>query len=58
MTPVKPFWQTESHALIAPGIMLPQAQFLTALLPSSGAFMIAREAPIRLRRPFCPTLAH
>jgi hypothetical protein len=58
MTPIRPFWQMRSHALIAPTIMLPQAQFLTALLLSSGAFMIALEVPIRLQRPFGPTLAH
>lgn len=56
MTPVRPFWQTGSHALIVPNIILPRAQILTTLLLAQGAFMIALEVPIR--SPFRPTLAY
>jgi hypothetical protein len=58
MTPVRPFWQAGSHALIVPNIILPRAQILTTLLLARGAFMIAVEVPIRLPRPFRPTLAY
>jgi hypothetical protein len=58
MTPVRPFWQTGSHALIVPNIILPQAQILTTLLLPRAASTIAFEGPIRLPRPFRPTLAH
>jgi hypothetical protein len=57
MTPVRPFWQVRSHALIARYIIFPRAQILTTLLLPRGAFMIALEVPIRLQRPFLPTLA-
>ena len=52
------FWQRESHALIARNIILPRAQVLKALLLARGAFVIALEGPIRLSRPFRPTLAY
>jgi hypothetical protein len=58
MTPVRPFWQTGSYALIVPNIILPRGQVLTTLLLPRGAFMIGLEVPIRSPRPFCPTLAH
>jgi hypothetical protein len=38
-------------------ITLPQAQILTALLLSWGAFLIALKAPIRFDRQFGSTLA-
>jgi hypothetical protein len=43
--------------LIALNIILSQAQILTALLLSWGAFLIALKAPIRFDRQFGPTLA-
>jgi hypothetical protein len=58
MTPVRPFWQTESHALIVRNIIPPRAQVFTLLLLSLGAFMIAAGAPIRLQRLFRTTLAN
>ena len=58
MTPVRPFWQTESRALIVPNIILPLAQILTTLLLPRDASMIALEVPIRLPRPFRLILAH
>jgi hypothetical protein len=44
--------------LIARNIILPRAQALKALLLARGAFVIALEGPIRLSRPFRPTLAY
>ena len=58
MTPVRPFWQTESHALIVRDITLPRAQILTALLLSRERRFPLVAVPIRLQRPFGPTLAH
>jgi hypothetical protein len=58
MTPVRPFWQTESYALIARNIISPRAQVFTLLLLALGAFMFAAGAPIRLQRLFGTTLAN
>jgi hypothetical protein len=58
MTPVWPFWQKESHALIVRNIILPRAQVLAAPLLSMGAFKIALRVPIQSPVPFGPTLAH
>jgi hypothetical protein len=58
MTPVPPFWQTKSHALIARNITLSRAQIFTQLLLLQAASTIALEVPIRSPRPFRPTLPH
>jgi hypothetical protein len=58
MTPVRPFWQTGSHALIVRNVISPRAQVFALLLLSPGAFMIAAGAPIRLQRVFRTTLAN
>ncbi len=57
MTPIEPFWQSRSHALLAPNIMFPQALVLMALLLRLGAFMIALGTPVRLQGLLGLTLA-
>jgi hypothetical protein len=58
MTPVRPFWQTASYALIVRNIILPRAQVFTQLLLLPAASTIALGVPIRFPRPFRPTLAY
>jgi hypothetical protein len=58
MTPVRPFWQTGSYALIVRNIILPRAQVFTQLLLLPAASTIALGVPIRFPRPFRPTLAY
>jgi hypothetical protein len=58
MTPVPPFWQTESHALIARNITLSRAQIFTQLLLPRAASTIALKVPICLPRLFRPILAY